>query len=168
MDERKYLSNIHYGLSAGAENQYASTYFHLDSCANGVTDKELYFLHCFNENDNYRFTTFNYDDIVSSISSSHFCKIELDSWRQSLYDYSQTLREKRMQLETESMPELVDSESHMKFFSEMSRHEDLGNIVWKIVQGEFDEQDTQDMIRQYEEQYGGLPEELLELIGNRT
>ena len=66
------------------------------------------------------------------------------------------------------MPKLVDSESHMKFFSEMNKHEDLGNIVGKMVQGEFDEQRTQDMIKQYEEQYGSLPEELLELIGNRT
>ena len=168
MDERSYLSNIHYGLSAGTENQSASTYFHLNSCANEVTDKELYFLRCVDDSDSYEFATFNYEDIVSSLSSPHFCKIELDSWRQSLYDYSEILREERWQLATESMPKLVDSESHMKFFSEMNKHEDLGNIVGKMVQGKFDEQRTQDMIKQYEEQYGSLPEELLELIGNRT
>jgi len=168
MDERSAISNIHYGLIAtNGENQSASTYFHLDSCTNEITDKEPYHLNCFDENNDYRFSTFNTDDILSSFSNTSFCKIELDPWRQSLHDYSKTLQEKRRQLETESMTGIVDQESQWKFLSEMYKQGDLGNIVGYMVQGKFDEQSTQEKIMQYERQYGSLPEELLELMEKR-
>jgi len=79
-DERNDISNIHYGLIAtNGKNQSASTYFHLDSCTNEISDKEPYYLSCFDGNNDYRFATFNYDDIISSYSNGHFCKIVLDS-----------------------------------------------------------------------------------------
>lgn len=168
MDERNEISNIHYGLTAtNNANQSASTYFHLDSCTNEITDKEPYFLICYDGDNDYRFSTFNSDDIIASYSNSHFCKIELDSWRQSIYDYSKTLREKQRQLEIESMSKVVDQESQWKFISEMNKHGDLGNIVGSMVHGKYDEPSTQEMIKQYEKQYGSLPEELLELIEKR-
>ena len=168
MDERSYLSNVHYGLgAANDEGQRASTHFHLDSCTGEITDREPYFLHCFDEDDDYRFATPNRDDIVSSLSSHHFCRIELDSWRQSLYEYAEMLREQRWQFQMEPMPELVDSESHRKFSSEVNRQGDLEGIVWEMVHGKFDGQDTKDMIKRYEKQHGSLPEELLGLIGDR-
>ena len=167
-DERNTISNIHYGLIAtNNENQRASTYFHLDSCTNEITDKEPYFLNCFDDNNDYRFATFNYADVIASFSNEHFCKIELDPWRQSLYDYSQILYEKRRQLEMESMTKVVDQESQWKFFSEINKQGDLRNIVGYVIQGKFDEQSTQEKIKQYEKQYGILPEELLELIEKR-
>jgi len=170
MDERdRVFNNIHYGLSAADGNgRYASTWFNIDSCTGERTDKEPYRLACFNENDSSVFSTFNHEDIVASYSNSHFCEIELDPWRQSLYEYSETLREQRWQFQGEAMQGLVDSESHREFFAEMNRQEDLGNIVWKMIQGEFDERDTQDMIERYENQHGSLPAELQELIRSRT
>ncbi len=167
-DERSHQSNIHYGLFAiNSKNQSASTYFHLSSCTHEITDKESLFLHCFDGDTDYRFATHNYDDIISNYSNGEFCKIVLDPWRQSIYDYSQTLNEKRRQLERESMTGIVDPESQWKFFSEMNKQGDLGNIVGKMVHGYFDDQSTQDMIKQYEKQYDSLPEELLELIEKR-
>ena len=168
MDERNDISNIHYGLIAtNDKNQRASTYFHLDSCTNEITDKEPYYLRCFDENNDYNFSTFNNDDIISSYSNGHFCKIELDPWRQSLYDYSKTLQEKRRQLQTESMTGIVDQESGGRFISEMDKLGKLGNLVGAMVHGEFDGKVVQEKIRQYEKQYGSLPEELLELMENR-
>ena len=65
------------------------------------------------------------------------------------------------------MPNLSDGESHLKFFSEMERQSDLEEFVGNIVQGRFDEQEMQDMIRQYESEYGSMPEDLLGLIEKR-
>ena len=164
-DERSNISNIHYGLIAtNDKNQSASTYFHLSSCTNEITDKEPYFLHCYDGNNDYRFATHNHDDIISSYSNGEFCKIELDSWRQSIFDYSKTLHEKRRQLEKELTENVVDPESQLKFISEMEIQGDLDGIVWSMIHGKFDEQSTQDKIKQYEKQYSSLPDELLELI----
>lgn len=167
MDERTNISNIHYGLIAtNDENQSASTYFHLDTCTNEISDKEPYYLNCFDKNNDYRYVTFNTDDILSSLSSVEFCKIELDSWRQSLYDYSQILREDSRQLELQS----IASEDQVAFgppFSEMNRLGDLRNIVGNLIHGKFDEQNTQELIIKYEKQHDSLPEELLKLIEER-
>lgn len=167
IDERNYLSSVHYGLAAtNGEGQRASTYFHLSSCTDEVTDTEPYFLRCSDENDGYAFSTFNRDDIISSLSGDHFCRINLDPWRQSLFEYGETLREQRRQLQTEFMPESADHEYHMRSFLEIHRQSELENIVGNMVHGKFDEQDTQDMIKRYEGQYGSMPEELLELISD--
>jgi len=167
-DERKPISNIHYGLIAtNDEKQMASTYFHLDSCTDEITDKELLFLYCTDKKNDYGYGTFNYDDIVSSYSSIDFCKIELDPWRQSIYDYSQILKEEHRASEMEQMSNITDQESQERTFSEMHKQGELGNIVGNIVHGKFDEQETQEMIKKYEEQYDSLPDELLELIEKR-
>ena len=167
MDERNNISNIHYGLIAtNDKNQSASTYFHLDTCTNEISDKEPYHLYCFDENDDYKFGTFNKDDILSSFSNSSFCKIELDSWRQSLYDYSKTLQEKQRQLELQS----IASEDQVAFgppFSEMHKLGELGNLVSYMIHNNYDEQNMQERIKQYEKQNGNIPEELLELIEKR-
>ncbi len=169
MDERDKISNIHYGLIAtNNQNQRASTYFHLDSCTNEITDKSSYSLSCSDKNNDYQFATHNPDDVISSYSNGNFCKIELDSWRQSLYDYSKILREKQRQLETESMSDLVDQESHWKFISEMNKQGELGNLIGYMIHGNFDEQDIQEKIVEYEGDHGSLPPELLELIEKKT
>ena len=123
------------------------------------------FLHCYDGDTDNRFRTRNYDDIVSSYSNGDFCKIVLDPWRQSVYDYSQVLREKQRELQEELMIDDMDYESHVNFFAEMNKLGEQQNIVGKIVYGKFDEPDTQDMIEQYEKQYGSLPDKLLELMG---
>ena len=164
-DERTYQSNVHYGLIATNDgNQRASTYFHINSCTGEITDKEPYFLHCFDETSDYRFATFNSNDIISSYSNDHFCKIELDPWRQSLHDYSKTMQQKQRQLEREAMEGTIDAESQQKFFSEMNKQGDLGNLVAYMIHYDFDEQSLQEKIEQYEQQYDSLPEELLELM----
>jgi len=166
MDERSWQSNVHYGLDAtNGKGQRASTYFHLSSCTDEITDKGPYLLRCSDENDGYSFTALNQADIVSSFASHHFCRIDLDPWRQSLFEYGKMLRDQIWQFQTESMPELVDSESLEESFAEMNRQDDLAHIVWVMIHGEFGEQDTQDMIKRYEEKYGSLPAALLDLIG---
>ena len=96
-----------------------------------------------------------------------FCKIELDPWRQSIYEYAQKLNEKRKAFEMEQMMSIEDYEDQWQVLGEMNRQGDLGNIVWNIVHGKFDDQKTQEMIKSYAEQHGSLPEELLELIEKR-
>ena len=168
MDERNDISNIHYGLIVtNNANQSASTYFHLDSCTNEITDKSPYHLNCFDKNTDYGFTTSNTDHVISSYLNGDFCKFELDPWRQSLYDYSKTLQEKQRQLETESMNKIIDPESQWKFISLMNKQGDLGNLVAYMIHNNFDEQSLQEKIQQYEAQHGNLPEELLELIEKR-
>jgi len=167
-DERNAKSNIHYGLIAtNGKNQSASTYFHLDSCINEISDKSSYFLNCFDGNNDYRFATFNTDHVLSSYSNSDFCNIELDSWRQSLFEYSITLREKRQELRMDSMEKIVDSESQLEFISKMNKQGELGNLVAFMIHNNFDEQSLQERIQEYEKQFGFLPEELLELIEKR-
>ncbi|WP_237737708.1 hypothetical protein [Candidatus Nitrosopumilus sediminis] len=164
-DERNDISNIHYGLIATNDNnQGASTYFHLDTCTDEITDKQPYNLNCFDKNTDYRFATFNTDDVISSYSNGHFCKIELDSWRQSLYEYSLTLRDQRRQLEQESMTGVVDQETQWNFISEMNKLGELGNIVAQIIHYNYDGQRLQEQIEQYEKQYGNIPDELSELM----
>jgi len=168
MDERNTMSNIHYGLIAtNDKNQRASTYFHLDSCTNEITDKEPYSLNCFDENSDYKFATSNYDDVIASYSNEYFCKIELDPWRQSLQDYSEILYDKSQQLEIQQMSNTGDQDPFGGSFSERYKLGELRSIVGSMVHGKFDEQGTQEKIKQYEKQYGSLPEELLELIEKR-
>ena len=168
-DERSYKSNIHYGLAAISENnQRASTYFHVNSCTGEITDREPYFLHCYDEADDYRFVTFNRDDILSSYSGDNFCKIELDSWRQSVFDYSKTLDKTLRVLERQAFEDVVDHQSQLEFIDEIERQGDLKGIVWSMIHGKFDEQDTRDRIEQYGQKYRGLPEELAQLIENRS
>lgn len=165
MDERNDISNIHYGLIAtNNESQRASTYFHLDSCTDEITDKEPYSLSCFDEKNDYKFATFNSNDVISSYSNGQFCKITLDPWRQALYDYSKMLQEKRKQLEMESMTGINDLESQQMFLSEMNKQWYLGNLVSYMIQENPDKQSIQEKIDQYEKQYGTIPEELLALI----
>ena len=168
-DERSNTSNIHYGLFAtNNKNQSASTYFHLSSCTNKITDKEPFFLHCYDGDNDYRFISHNRNDVISSYSNEEFCKIELDSWRESIYDYSKIIREKMDKLQRESIvKDHDDYESHMAYFSEMDKLGDLSSIVSSMVQGKFDEQSTQEMIIEYENVYGSLPDELLDLIEKR-
>jgi hypothetical protein len=167
-DERNDISNIHYGLIASNDkNQSASTYFHFDSCTNERTDKKPFHLYCFDGNNDYKFATSNYDLVMSNYSNDHFCKMELDSWRQSLYDYSKTLQEKQRQLEIKSMESIVDQESQWMFLSEMNKQGELRGLVGYMIHNDFDEQNLQEKIEQYERKYGSLPDELLELIENR-
>ena len=65
------------------------------------------------------------------------------------------------------MADTVDPESHWKFFSEMNKQGELGNLVAYMIHNNFDEQSLQDKIEQYENQFGIIPDELLELMNQR-
>ena len=165
MDERDKISNVHYGLIATNDrNQSASTYFHVDSCSIQITDKNTHFLNCSDEDINYRYATFNHDDIVSSYSNGHFCKMELDSWRQSLLDYSKMLYDKNRQLEMKSMEDDVDQETHWKIFSDMNRVGELRNLLGYIIHNNPEKSSIQERIVEYEKKYGDIPDKLSELI----
>lgn len=163
-DERHPNSDVHYGLVATSGNgQYASTYFHLDSCTSTISDKEPFYLNCRDKNTDYRYVTFNQKDILASYKNDEFCKIYLDSWRQSLLEYSKILKTQQNQLQTESM-KVVDLKSHSEFMYKMNKQSDLGNIIWSMIHETWDEDTIRDKIIQHEKQYGSLPEELVKLI----
>ncbi|KER05300.1 hypothetical protein AAA799E16_02062, partial [Marine Group I thaumarchaeote SCGC AAA799-E16] len=61
----------------------------------------------------------------------------------------------------------IDAESQWRFFSEMNKQGDLGNLISYMIHYDFDEQSLQEKIEQYELQYGSLPEEFLELMEKR-
>ena len=165
MDERDRISNVHYGLIAtNDKNQSASTYFHVDSCSIQITDKNTYFLNCSDEDINYRYATFNHDDIVSSYSNGHFCKMELDLWRQSLLDYSKMLYDKNRQIEMKSIEDDVDQETHWKLFSDMNRVGEFRNLLGYIIHNNPEKSSIQERIAEYEKKYGDIPDELSELI----
>lgn len=65
------------------------------------------------------------------------------------------------------MENTFDQELQWIFFSDMNKQGELRNIVGNMIHGKFDEQSTQDMIKQYEKQCGSLSDELLELIEKR-
>ncbi len=166
-DERYPNSDVHYGLVATNQNgQSASTYFHLDSCTSTITNTNPFHLNCWDENTDYRYATFNQKDIFSSYKNGKFCKIELDSWRQSLLDYSKILQTQQNQLQTESM-KAVDQKSQLEFMYKMNKQSNLVVIIWGMIHETLDEDTLQDKMIQYEKQYGSLPKELLELIENK-
>ena len=167
-DERRGDSLFHYGLIAKSDDgRTALTHFHADSCTNQITDSERYYISCHNDVKYKVFNTINKDDVLASLSHPDFCTIPLDSWRQSVYDYNQKIKE---QLE-KHRPTIKTSDKSYESVSayqlESQRLDLLGKISSMYVMAVDDEQDIEEKIRQYNNQFGSLPEELLMLIEQR-
>ena len=167
-DERWSESSFHYGLIANSDDgRTALTFFHADSCTNQITDAERYFLSCHNDAKHQIFSTINKDDVLASFNHPDFCTIPLDSWRQSVYDYNQKIKE---QLE-EHLPtiETLDKsyESVSAYQLESHRLDLLGDISSMYVMAVDDKQDIEEKIKEYNDLFGPLPDELLKLIEQR-
>jgi len=144
-DERWSDSSFHYGLIAHSnEGRTALTFFHADSCTNQIIDAERYFLSCHNNAKHHIFSTINKEDFLASLSHPDFCTIPLDTWRQSVYDYNQKIKE---QLE-EHLPtiEIIDKryESVSAYESESHRLGLLSDISSMYVMAVDNEQDIED------------------------
>ena len=165
-DERRYNSTVHYQFVATSEdkNNNAFTHFHANSCDDKTDYSDFYFLHCGDILKDYAMNTSNQNDIVASFEHDEFCIIPLDPWRQSVYDYGKTVSEK-MNRHHEKIGTLDKNyESVMAFQSEMDRLGTLGNLIGALSGGDVDSQVTQERIQEYNEKFGSLPDELLELI----
>ena len=167
-DERRNNSSFHYGLIAKSDDgRTALTFFHANSCTNQITDSERYFLSCHNDAKHHVFSTINKEDIIASLNHPDFCTIPLDSWRQSVYDYNQKIKE---QLE-EHLPTIEtinkSHESVSAYESESRRLAMLSDISGMYVMAVDDEQDIEEKVRQYNNLFGPLPVELLQILETR-
>jgi len=168
-DERWSESSFHYGLIANSDDgRTALTHFHVNSCTNQITDAEKYFLSCHNNAKHQIFSTINKNDVLASLSHPDFCTIPLDSWRQSVYEYNQKIKE---QLENH-LPtiETIDKsyESVSAYQLELHRLDLLGDISSMYVMAVDDKQEIEEKIKKHDDLFGPLPEELLKLIEQRN
>ena len=104
---------------------------------------------------------------LASLDHPDFCTIPLDSWRQSVYEYNQKIK-KQLEYHLPTI-EVIDKsyESVSAYQLESSRLDLLGDISSMYVMAIDDEQNIEGKIRQYNNLFGPLPEELLKLIEQR-
>ena len=168
-DERRYESMVHYGFAATSDdgNSTAIIHFHGNSCSGEILDIDKYLLSCRDKVKDKFMSAHNKEDIHASMNHPDFCTIPLDSWRQSVYDYNQKIKE---QLENH-LPTIKTSDKSYESVSayqlESHRLDLLGDISSMYVMGVDDEQDIEEKIRQYNNQFGSLPDELSRLIEQR-
>jgi hypothetical protein len=166
-DERYHNSTVHYGFTAKSGNHHATTFFHVDSCTNQVTNSERYFLSCYNDTTHKIFGTINKDDILASLNHPDFCTIPLDLWRQSMYDYNQKIHEQQTKhFQTIEVIE-QNHESLSAWDLEHRRFGLLRDISNMYVMAIDNEQDIEDKINQYNTMFGSLPEEFLQILEAR-
>ena len=170
-DERWANSSFHYGLQAISDDEkfVASTFFHADSCTNEITDLDKFRLSCLDkEKKEWTGGTTNPDYIRASLELEEFCTIPLSPWHQLVSDYQETISEKiNEKHEKMSDVEIKSLEDAMRFQSEMKQWVLLSNIVGNIVHDYLDDEITQGMIKEYNEKYGDLPDELLSLLDDK-
>ena len=167
-DERRSDFLFHYGLIAESDDgRTALTHFHANTCTNQITDSEKYYISCHEDAKHKVFSTINKDDVLASLNHPDFCTIPLDSWRQSVYDYNQKIKQ---QLE-DHLPtiETINKsyESVSAYQLESHRLDLLGDISSMYVMAVDDKQDIEEKIKEYNDLFGPLPEELLKLIEQR-
>ncbi|MGI9565634.1 MAG: hypothetical protein ACR2LL_01295 [Nitrosopumilus sp.] len=169
VDERRGNSAMHYALSASTTdedgNQYrAMTYFDVNSCDNKLTEPGKYLINCSKNNESFAGSD-HPEYVTASLENKEFCTILLSPWHQLVSDYQDTLLDKiNEKHETMSSVEIQSLEDAMRFQSEMEQWVLLSNITGNIVQDYYEDEKTQDMIKEYREKYGDLPDELIELL----
>jgi len=167
MDERPGESLVHYGITATSDDgtYEASTFFHASTCTDEIQE-DFSKLFCRNIAQNELEQSFNQDDITSSLQLEEFCTIPLDPWRQSINEYGKKIQEKRLEF-FETSVESKSQEEYGKMLDEHERLDSLRHITSLIVNGSLESEITQNKIREYDEKFGSLPDELLELIEKR-
>jgi len=167
-DERWSDSLFHYGLIAESnDGRTALTFFHANSCTNQITDSEKYFISCHDDANHVVISTINKDDVLASLNHPDFCTIPLDPWRQSVYEFNQKIK-KQME-EHLSTVETSDKsyESISAYESESRRLVMLSDISSMYVMAIDDEQDIEEKIKKYNDMFGPMPEELLQILDAR-
>lgn len=167
MDERPGESLVHYGITATSDDGMyeASTFFHASTCTDEMQE-DFPKLLCRNIAQNEIEQSFNQDDITSSLQLEEFCIIPLDPWRNSINEYGKKIQEKRL----EQFEMIVEPDNHEEFRKMLDEHERLDSLRYitsLIVNDSLESEITQNKIREYNEKFGSLPDELLELIEQR-
>ena len=167
MDERKYESQVHYGITAKSNDGLftASTTFHVNTCTDEIME-EFPHLFCRNVESNEMHQSLNQDDIVASLQLEEFCVIPLDPWRNSIHEFGKKVQEKRLKF-FEKSSESDNLENIQKDWVERERLDSLRHITFLIVNSGLESDTTQKTIKEYNEKFGGLPDELLEIIEQR-
>ena len=171
-DERNYISTVHYSIVAKSEDTSysASTFFHVDSC----TDKmEVpYNLSCRDtKNEDFMHTRDQNEIFASLDDDDDFCKIHLEPWKQALYDYSQEISNERKKHfeKLDAIKDLKDNfDAVMEFQNELERLGLLGNLINHAMTSPLEDKEMQEMVQEYAEKFGDLPDEFLKLIENNN
>ena len=165
-DERRNDSMVHYGFVAYSsdQNQTAMINFHGNSCNGDILDIDKHILSCRNNVKDEFMSTFNKDDILASFEYDEFCTIPLDPWRQSVYEYGKTVSAKMRQHHQKAENMDKSYESVMAFQEEMTKLGELNDLINSIVSGMIDDQVIQGKLNQYNDRFGSLPDEFLELM----
>ena len=167
MDERPGESLVHYGITVTSDDGVfeASTFFHVNTCTDEIQE-EFPKLFCRNIENNELEQSFNQDDIIDSLQLEDFCVILLDPWRESIHEYGKIIQEKRLEL-FDMSDEPGNHEEVRNMLDEHERLDSLRHITSLIVNGGLESKIAQMEIKEYNEKFGSLPDEFLELIGQR-
>ena len=165
-DERYRMGLVHYDLIATSDDGSftASTDFHLDSCTDNM--KWSYFLSCKDVRSDEHISTRIKSEIMSSLESTEFCDIKFEPWHQAIRDYQLKISDESYKLHQKMASATGEDESY-GLVSELNRLGLLNNIARHYESGNTDASEIHEYLRKYELKFGSLPEELLELIGNR-
>ena len=172
-DERRADSDIHYAFLAKSDNgnHTALTFFDVNSCNDKLTDDYDHYISCNDKKQNKQMSSVHYKHVIASLEHENFCTIPLNPIHQSFYDYAKDISDKMDEIEQRIMDEELfqntDKEPIPEEFLDAPRLELLQNLAYGIAFETIDEQDIQKKIQEYNTKYGGLPEELQELLDTR-
>ena len=167
MDERHMDSLVHYGITTRSEDGMlsASTVFHVNTCTDEIKE-EFPLMFCRDVAKNEIHQSFNQDDIIASLQLEDFCTIPLDPWRQAIHEFGNKIQEKRLEMfDVSSDPE--NYAESKKVWDERERLDSLRHITFLIINSGLDADTTQETIKEYNEKFGSLPDEFLDLIEQR-
>lgn len=171
-DERNFESTVHYTLSATSEDEkyYASTYFHINSCT-GDSAKGYTNMHCRNESTGNFTHAFLLENIVTSLEDDSFCTITFMPWQEKLFEYSGNISNEMEKINQKMMDEDMppkDMDEAMSRASDMGKASLLSQITFEATRNLDDDfLKNSELIIEYHEKYGDLPNELLMLIDQR-
>lgn len=168
-DERYGGGMIHYDFSATSDDgRYsASTYFHLDSCTDEMSGS--YFLLCKDIKNDEFISTWIKSEFISSLKNSGFCTIKLEPWHQDLRDYQYRISDEHDKL-LQELENMTSDENDGKLYGYGSEMQRLGMLTTIIRHYESDILDSvklQEDLKEYNIQFGDLPDELQTLLDAR-
>ena len=161
-----YDGGTSYGFFAeSGDGTRAITYFQTDSCTGQTAALNEHLLLCIDREGKYTFASSDRGDITASLGLEEFCFIPItDSWRQSVYDYSERLRDELRQLGGdpreagdyyESKDELAREARSLVILSDASR---------MIATDIFEYEAIRKTVQKYCDEFGPLPEDYVALV----